>query len=225
MWCFIAHVYNGRERERRRERERERETERVPRRIILFTMRWELHYICVYPTIFSCVDPRPQLSRFFTGISRRRYVACVYNGELISLIGNQRVGIFPPKSEILFVPSLALIWCRNFQDRTIPVGGDTWPSFWRKERRITEYTSARQYVMPYEKKTREQKSRTVTWQFADFQTTFFRLSNQVGGDATVGRLSNNCFPRYQAIGRIFEKSHWTVTRQWLRSRDRRPTVK
>ena len=28
----------------------------------------------------------------------------------------------------------------------------------------------------------------------------------VGGHATVGRLSNNCFPRYQAIGRIFEKS-------------------
>ena len=32
MWCFIAYVYNGRERG-------ERETERVPRRIILFTMR------------------------------------------------------------------------------------------------------------------------------------------------------------------------------------------
>ena len=63
------------------------------------------------------------------------FVAYVYNGELVSLIGNQRVGIFPPKSEILFVLSLALIWCRNFQDRTIPVGGDTWPSFWRKDRR------------------------------------------------------------------------------------------
>ena len=86
-----------------------------------------MHYIRVYPTIFSCVDPRYQLSRFFTGISRRN------NGELISLIGNQRVGIFPPKSEILFVLSLALIWYRNFQDRTIPLGGDTWSSFWRKE--------------------------------------------------------------------------------------------
>ena len=171
-------------------------------------MRWELHYIRVYPTIFSCVDPRSQLSRFFTEMSSRRY------GELIYLIGNQRVGIFPPKSEILFVLSLALIWCRNFQDRTIPVGGDTWPSFWRKERRITRYTSARQYVKPYEKKSREQSSRTVTWQSAEFQTKFVRLSNQVGGDATVGRLSNNCFPRYQAIGRIFEKSRWTVTRQW-----------
>ena len=56
------------------------------------------------------------------------YVAYVYNGELVSLIGNQWVGIFPPKSEILFYLSLALIWCQNFQDLTIPVGGDTWPS-------------------------------------------------------------------------------------------------
>ena len=79
-------------------------------------MRWELHYLRVYPTIFSCVDLRSELSRFFTGISRRKY------GELISPMGNQRVGIFPPKSEIVFVLSLALIWFRNFQDRTIPVG-------------------------------------------------------------------------------------------------------
>ena len=73
---------------------------------------------------------RSDLSRFFTGISRRKY------GELISPMGNQRVGIFPPKSEILFVLSLALIWCRNFQDRTIPVGGDTWSSC-TSERRIS----------------------------------------------------------------------------------------
>ena len=41
MWCLFAYVYNGRERERERDREREgeRETERVPCRIILFTMR------------------------------------------------------------------------------------------------------------------------------------------------------------------------------------------
>ena len=56
------------------------------------------------------------------------YVAYVYNGELVSLIGNQRVGIFPPKSKILFYLYLVLIWCRNFQDWTIPVGGDTWSS-------------------------------------------------------------------------------------------------
>ena len=128
MWCFVAYVYNGREREREKERERERERDgESTLQDHIITMRWELHYIRVYPTIFSCVDPRYQLSRFFTGISRRKY------GELISLIGNQRVGIFPPKSEILFVLSLALIWYRNSQDRTIPLGGDTWSSFWRKE--------------------------------------------------------------------------------------------
>ena len=121
------------EREETRPSERESNNERETRdgestlQDHIITMRWELHYIRVYPTIFSCVDPRYQLSRFFTGISRRN------NGELISLIGNQRVGIFPPKSEILFVLSLALIWYRNFQDRTIPLGGDTWPCFWRKE--------------------------------------------------------------------------------------------
>ena len=47
----------------------------------------------------------------------------------------------------------------------------------------------------------------------------------VGGHATVGRLSNNVFWTFQAIWENFEKSRWTVTRQWLRSRDRRPTVK
>ena len=47
----------------------------------------------------------------------------------------------------------------------------------------------------------------------------------IGGHATVGRLSNNVFWTFQAIWKNFEKSRWTVTRQWLRSRDRRPTVK
>ena len=36
----------------------------------------------------------------------------------------------------------------------------------------------------------------------------------VGGHATVGRLSNNVFKTFQAIRNNFEKSHWTVTRQW-----------
>ena len=115
------------------------------------------------------------LSRFLTGISRKDmwyYVAYVYNGELISLIGNQRVGIFPPKSKIVFVLSLALIWCRNFQDRTIPVGGDTWSSFWRKELIIiikrTRYTSARQYVRPCESGRRSRDHRpTVKQRFFD----------------------------------------------------------
>ena len=47
----------------------------------------------------------------------------------------------------------------------------------------------------------------------------------VGGHATVGWLSNNVFWTFQAIWENFEKSRWTVTRKWLGSRDRRPTVK
>ena len=44
----------------------------------------------------------------------------------------------------------------------------------------------------------------------------------VGGHATVGRLSNNVFWPFQAIRKFFEKSHWTVTRQW--SEVRRPSA-
>ena len=80
----------------------------------------------------------------------------------------------------------------------------------------------------------------VTRPSADCQTTFFRRFKRFGkilkkvaewsrdsgwGHATVGRLSNNVFWTFQAIWENFEKSRWTVTRQWLRSRDRRPTVK
>ena len=36
----------------------------------------------------------------------------------------------------------------------------------------------------------------------------------VGGHATIGRLSNNVFWTFQAIRKKFEKSRWTVTRQW-----------
>ena len=87
---------------------------------------------------------------------------------------------------------------------------------------------------------------TVTWQWSEVtrlstycQTTFFGRFKQleffwkmslnghatvVGGHATVGRLSNNFFWTFQAIWENFQSSRWTVTRQWLRSRDRRPTV-
>ena len=34
------------------------------------------------------------------------------------------------------------------------------------------------------------------------------------GHAIVGRLSNNVFWTFQAIRKFFEKSRWTVTRQW-----------
>ena len=90
-----------------------------------------------------------------------------------------------------------------------------------------------------------EKSRwTVTWQWsevtrpsADCQTTFFGRFKRFGkilkkvaersgdsgwGHATVGRLSNNVFSTFQAIRKNFEKSRWTVTRQW--SEVTRPTA-
>ena len=69
----------------------------------------------------------------------------------------------------------------------------------------------------------------VTRPSVDCQTTFLDVSSNwdkfwkkslnghatvVGGHATVGRLSNNVFPTFQAFIKNFEKSHWTVTRQW-----------
>ena len=109
-----------------REREREREEERIQK-----SARKKL------PRQFSRLFDSGPISLGFSWESLAAdtwsYVAYVYNGELVPLMGNQRVGIFPPKSEILFVLSLALKWYRNFQDRTIPVGGDTWTSFCRKE--------------------------------------------------------------------------------------------
>ena len=61
-------------------------------------------------------------------------VAHIYIGKFVSLMKNQRVGIFPPKSKILFHLSPTLIRCLNFQDWAFPVGGDTRPSF--RKRRI-----------------------------------------------------------------------------------------
>ena len=95
----------------------------------------------------------------------------------------------------------------------------------------TRYTSARQYVMPCESGRRSRDHRpTVKQRFFDVSSNwkfFWKKSlnghaTTVGGHATVGRLSNWTF---QAIWENFEESRWTVTRQWLRSRDRRPTVK
>ena len=83
-----------------------------------------------------------------------------------------------------------------------------------------------------------EKSRwTVTWPWSEVTATVGRLSNNVfwtfqaiwenfykkslnghatvvGGHATVGRLSNNVFSTFRAIWMFFEKSRWTVTRQW-----------
>ena len=76
----------------------------------------------------------------------------------------------------------------------------------------TRYTSVKQYVKPYEKKTTEQSSRTVTWQSA--KKSLNGYATVAGGHATVGRLSNNVFWTFRTIWNYFQKSHWTVSRQW-----------
>ena len=52
----LMFIMGEREKERERKRERERNGESTLQDHII-TMRCELHYIRVYPTIFSCVDP------------------------------------------------------------------------------------------------------------------------------------------------------------------------
>ena len=70
----------------------------------------------------------------------------------------------------------------------------------------TRYTSARQNVKPYEKKHENKRAGPSRDSPLTFKQHFFDVPAKIGADTTVGRLSNNCFPRYQAIGRIFEKS-------------------
>ena len=63
---------------------------------------------------------------------------------------------------------------------------------------------------------------TVKQRFLDVSSDFGKFwkklqnghATVVGGHATVGRLSNNVFWTFQAIWENFEKSRWTVTRQW-----------
>ena len=103
------------------------------------------------------------------------------------------------------------------------------------KRKRTRYTFARQYVMPCESGRRSRDHRpTVKQRFFDVssnQNNFFWKKSLnghatvVGGHATVGRLSNNVFWTFQAIWENFEESRRTITRQGLRSRDRRLTVK
>ena len=226
------------ERERKRERVRERERKRERER-----PNTKIRQKKITPTIFAFVDSGPislGFSRESPAADTWYYVAYVYNGELVPPMGNQRVGIFPPKSEILFVLSLALIWCRNFQDRTIPVGGDTWPCFWRKEGIRIKRTRKKPYASVWEA-VRNKHGSKVAGQSRDRRPTVKQLFSEVssnwnnmwkkslnghvtvvGDHATVGRLSNNIFSTFQAIRNFFEKSRWTVTRQ---QPTRRLTVK
>ena len=73
------------------------------------------------------------------------------------------------------------------------------------------------------------QSSELTWLSANCQTNFFDVSSKldifflkslnghatvVGGHATVGRLSNNFISTFQQKWHNFEKSRWTVPRQW-----------
>ena len=143
------------------------------------------------------------------------------------------------KQRFLDVSSdLGKFWKKSLNGHATVVGGHAtvgWLSnnvFWtfqaiRKKFEKSRWTVTRQWS-------------EVTRPSADCQTTFFGRFMRFGkilkkvaersrdsgwGHATVGRLSNNVFWTFQAIWGNFEKSRWTVTRQWLGSRDRRPTVK
>ena len=86
-------------------------------------------------------------------------------------------------------------------------------------------------------KPRKQYGRTVKRLFSVFQTNFQRLwrnmerkplkshTTVVGGQATVGRLSNNVFSTFQAIRNFFEKVADRSRDSGRRSRDRWLTVK
>ena len=74
---------------------------------------------------------------------------------------------------------------------------------------------------------------TVKQRFFDVSTKLAKFWKQslnghatvVGGHATVGRLSNNFFPRFKQIGNFLKKVAERSRDSRGRSRDRRPTVK
>ena len=75
-----------------------------------------------------CWPPVPALSIFHGNLPQKICGATslmFIMGNVFLISGINELEIFPPKSEILFYLFLALIWCRNFQDWTIPLGGDT----------------------------------------------------------------------------------------------------
>ena len=261
---MLCGLYSKWERERERERESERE-------YLAGSCNVQDENCIIYCNMCS----NAIMLRKLYGELHVCYVACVYSGELVSLIGNQWVWIFPPKSEIVFDLSLALIWCQNFQDGAIPVGGDTWPS-WSAERKKMNEKNIRKlaYADSLEQNYGKNKSlwsiRCATvvrgqatvgrlwnnflWPFQAFRKFFEKVAERsrasgrrsrdrqltvkqsflnvlsdlekfwkkslnghatvVGGHATVGRLSYNVISMFHAIRKIFEKSRWTVTRQW-----------
>ena len=185
----------------------------------------------LYPTIFPCVDPRPSsldFSRESPAKDMWCYVAYVYNGELVSPIGNQWVGIFPPKSEILSYLSLALTWCQNFQDWTIPVGGDTWPSCSAERRKKKNKNKNKNknerdicqlaYAKSFAKNTGTNSPdghETIQPKWRNFEKSRWTVRQQW---LVVTRPLADCrttfFRRFMQFGKNLKKSRWTVTRQW-----------
>ena len=59
----------------------------------------------------------------------------------------------------------------------------------------------------------------------DSSLTFKQHFFDVPTKSELTRASADCHTGIKQLEEFLKKSHWTVTRQWLRSRDRRPTVK
>ena len=68
-----------------------------------------------------CWPPAQALSIFHGNLPQKIWGTCFPHRESMSWN-------FPAKIKNSLHLSLALIWCQNFQDWSIPVGGDTWPS-------------------------------------------------------------------------------------------------
>ena len=167
-------------------------------------------------------------------------VAYVYNGKLVSLIGNRRVGIFRPKSKILFHLSLALKWYQNFQDRATPVGGVTWPIL--KKRISFPHRESASWNFPAEIKNSLLPENIFHLIWKNPGLTFSARRRNV---AKICRMltcsserkyknknkneTNICVPAYsnsvEQNNRNFEScwSYSSATVTWL-LRDRRPTV-
>ena len=117
----------------------------------------------------------------FSYSCRRRYVAFVEKREFFSLMGNQRVGIFPPKSKNSLLPENIFHLISKNPGLTFSARRSHVAKIFRmltctSERRNNNqsYICEAAYVEAVRKKTLHQSSRTVTRPSADFQTKFFR---------------------------------------------------
>ena len=173
------------ERERKREREREKERERVREikrereerergerdrilRCIWTANRWRRgkNQAKKFTRQFSRVLTSGPNSLGFSRESPAGmwyYVAYVYNEELVSPIGNQRVGIFPPKSKSIF-------FLKSLKGHATVVGGHA--------------TDGRLSNNVFERFKQFGKI---------LKKSLNGHATVVGGYATVGRLSNNVF--------------------------------